>query len=77
MQWRDEKKFNKELAITKEDNENFKNSNKCCICSNDYDDNDVKVRDHCHITGKYRDSAHRDYNINLKLNHKIPVYFTT
>ena len=37
--------------------------------------NDVKVRDHCHITGKYRGSAHRHSNINLKLNHKIPVAF--
>ena len=48
---------------------------KCWICDNDYVDNDIKVRDHCHITGKYRRSAHRDCNINLKLNHKIPVVF--
>ena len=33
----------------------------------------MKVRDHCHIAGKYRDSEHRDCNINLKLNHQIPV----
>ena len=38
-------------------------------------DNDVKVRDPCHITEKYRGSPHRDCNINLKLNHKIPVVF--
>ena len=38
-------------------------------------DNDVKVRDPCHITEKYRGSAHRDCNINLKLNQKIPVVF--
>ena len=31
--------------------------------------------DHCHITGKYRSAAHRDCNINLKLNHKIPIIF--
>ena len=67
--------FNKELVMTKEDNKDFKNSAKCWICDNDYVDNDVKVRDHCHITGKYRGSAHRDCNINLKLNHKIPVEF--
>ena len=30
-----------------------------------YVDGDVKVRDHCHNTGKYRDSAHRDCNINV------------
>ena len=45
------------------------------MCDNDYVDYDVKVRDDCHITGKYRGSAHRDCNINLKLNHKIPVVF--
>ena len=40
-----------------------------------YVDGDVKVRDHCHITGKYRSSAHRDCNINVKLNHKVPTVF--
>ena len=59
----------------KEDNENFKKSTKCCICNNDYVDGDVKVRDHCHITGKYRSSAYRDCNINVKLNHKFPTVF--
>ena len=45
------------------------------FCDNDYIDNDVKVRDHCYITGKYRVSAHRDCNVNLKLNHEIPMVF--
>ena len=62
--------------MTKEDTEDFENSTKCLICDNDYTDSDVKVRDHCHITGKYRGSAHRDCNINVKLNHKISVIFT-
>ena len=35
----------------------------------------MMLRGHCHITGKYRDSTHRDCDINLKLNHKIPVVF--
>ena len=61
--------------ITKEENEDFKNSTKCWICDDHYIDTDVKVRDHCHITGKYRCSAHRHCNINVKLNHKIPVVF--
>ena len=52
----------------------MKNSTKCWICDNDYIDTDVKVRDHCHITGKYRGSAHRGCNINVKLN-KIRVVF--
>ena len=60
------KHFNKELVMTKEDNEDFKNSTKCWICDNDYVDNDVKVKDYCQITGKYRGSLHRNCNINLK-----------
>ena len=69
------KKFNKELMMTKEHNEDVENSNKYWICDNDYIDTDVKVRDHCHITGKYRGSAHRDCKINFKLNHKTPIVF--
>ena len=61
--------------MTKESNEDFKNSRKYWICDNDYIDTDVKVRDHCLITGKYRGSANRDCNINLRLNHKIPIVF--
>ena len=62
--------FNKELVMTKNDNEDFESSNKSWIYNNDYIDGDVKVRDHCHITGKYRDC-----NINVNSNHKIPVVF--
>ena len=56
--------------MAKEDTEK---STKCWI--NDCVDNNVKVRDNYHITGKYRGSVHRDYNINLKSNHKNPVAF--
>ena len=69
------KHFNKELVMTKEDSEDFENSTKCWICDNDCIDNNVKVRDHFHITGKNLGSADRDCNINVKLNHKIPVAF--
>ena len=48
---------------------------KCWICDNDYIDNNVKERYLCHITRKYRGSAHRDCNINLELNHKVPIVF--
>ena len=59
--------------MTKEENKDLKNSTKCWIYDNDYIDTDVKVRDHCHITGKYKDSAHRDCNFNLKLSHRTPT----
>ena len=63
------KHFNKEL-MNQKDNEDFKDPIKCWICNNAFVEGDVKVRDHCHITGKYRGSAHRDCNINVKLNQK-------
>ena len=66
------KYFDEELVMTMKI---MKILTKCWICDNDYIYNDVKVRDNCHINGKYRSSAHRDSNINLKLNHKIPVVF--
>ena len=70
--------FKKKFVMPKQKIENFKNSTRFWIRGNDYNDTDVKVRDHCHVTGKYSGSAYRDCNINLKLNRKISIpYFTT
>ena len=62
--------FNEEFIMTKKGNEDCKNSTKCWVCDNYYNENDVKETDHCHMTGKYRNC-----NINLKLNHKVAVVF--
>ena len=52
--------------MSKKDNEVFKNSAKCLICDKDYVDNGVKVKDQCHITGKYTGgSEDRNSIINL------------
>ena len=69
------KNFNKEVVIIKEDDEDFEKVTKCWICENVYVDCDVKVTDNCHIAGKYKSFAHSDCNINVKLNHNIPVIF--
>ena len=63
--------------MTKDDNENLWNSTRCWICDNDYVDTDVKVKDHCHITGNNRGTAHRDCNVILKLNHKVLALFNS
>ena len=67
--------FNKELAMTTTDNEDFGSSGKCWICDNDYVDDDVNVIDNCRITGKYRGSAHRDFHIKVELNDKVSILF--
>ena len=48
------KHFNEQLVTTERNNNKFTNSIKCWIYDHDYVDNDVKLKDHCHVTGKYR-----------------------
>ena len=38
-----------------------------------YDKENVKVKDRCHISGKYKGSAHEECNINLSQTRKIPI----
>ena len=70
-----EKRFNKTLIVCKEDKKRSHSSNKCWICNKLFVADDNKVRDHDHVTGKYRRSAHWRCNINLKLTKKVPVIF--
>ena len=72
------KEFNKPLRMTKEDEKEFQKAKECHICNKKYTDKDIRVRDHCHITGKYRGSAHQECNLKLRVNPeevKIPVIF--
>ena len=34
-----------------------------------------KVRDHCHYTGKFREAAHSNCNLQYKVPKKIPIVF--
>ena len=65
------KNFNKNLIMSAEEEEKFQLSNSCWICDKLFDVGDDKVRDHSHITGKYRGAAHW----SCKLTKKIPVIF--
>ena len=69
-------KDEKEMIITKEQQKQFARAKACHICDNLFKDDDIKVRDHCHITGLFRGAAHQSCNINFNYkNYKIPVYF--
>ena len=50
--------FNKNLIMSEEDEEQFQLSNTYWICEKLMDDDNEKVRDHYHITGKFRGAAH-------------------
>ena len=58
-----------------EDEESFKSSNKCCICNKLFAEEDNKVRDHDHVTGKCRGSVRWICNINLKLTKKVHLKY--
>ena len=61
--------------MSAEEEERFQQSNICWICNELFDVADEKVRDHCHVTGKYKGAAHWSCNVNLKLTKKTPVMF--
>ena len=63
------------MVITEQEKYLFQKSNNCWICRKLIDNDDGKVRDHCHITGKLRGAAHWCCNINFQLTKKMLVIF--
>ena len=66
--------FNKNLIMSAEE-EIFQSSNKCWICNKLFNLVDEKVRNHCHISGKFRGTAHFSCNGNFKITKEVPVIF--
>ena len=71
------KYFNKNLITSGEEEQQFQSSNICWICEKLIDDGDEKVRDHCHIIGRFRGAGHWSCNINLQLTKNICTYNNT
>ena len=69
------KNTNKDIIMTQEDEEDFRNNNICRFCEKEVLSD--KVRDHCHLTGSYRGPAHNTCNINVKQKQSnfIPFIF--
>ena len=63
----------KGIRITKEERQGFQRATVCHICENPL--NNDKVRDHCHLTGRYRGAAHSQCNLKFKLPKFYPVIF--
>ena len=59
--------------MSEEEQQQFQLSNVCWICKKLIDNDDEKVRDHCHITDRFRGAAHWSCNINLQLTKKVLV----
>ena len=66
--------FNKRLIMTSEDEEIYNNSHICWISKQEL--NTDKVRDNCHITGRFIGAADNKCNINLRLPKKSTNHFS-
>ena len=69
------KNTKKDIIMTEENEEDYRNDNICTFCEKFIESD--KVRDHCHLTGKYRGPAHNKCNINVTQNQNnfIPFIF--
>ena len=69
------KNTKKEIIMTQEDGEDYKKNNICRFCEKFIESD--KVRDHCHLTGKYRGLAHSKCNIDVTQDQSnfIPFIF--
>ena len=58
------KNTKKDIIMKQEDEDDYRSKNICRFCEKNIESD--KVRDHCHLTGKYRGPAHNVCNINVK-----------
>ena len=79
-------KTNEKIEMTEKEKEEFNSATECYICKKEFscaieapqliNKNNDKVRDHCHLTGKYRGPAHNNCNLNLKEKvNFVPIFF--
>ena len=69
------------MIFTEKDKENFYSAKTCHICGYNLPKKcgdkviENKVRDHCHLTGKFRGAAHADCNVTCQIPKFVPVFF--
>ena len=67
------------MIFTEQDKRNYDKATKCHICGKDGfvegDEKKNKVRDHCHLTNRFRGAAHAECNCNYRIPKFIPVVF--
>ena len=64
---------NKSMEMTGADKESFAASTHCHICGDALSGD--KVRDHDHLTGRYRGAAHNQCNLDFQLPKYVPIVF--
>lgn len=71
-------KMIKPMELSREDETKFQEAENCFICTMSFDgDHDLgnKVRDHDHVTGKFRGAAHSFCNLQMRqLSDRMYIY---
>ena len=74
----DQFKEKENMKITRKQQASFKEATTCHIFEGDFTiktEENAKVRDHCHLTGRYRGAAHSKCNLEYKVPKFYPVIF--
>ncbi|XP_076671463.1 uncharacterized protein LOC143370346 [Andrena cerasifolii] len=61
--------------LTKDQWRAFHSAKHCHICEKPFKADDKRVRDHCHLSGRFRGPAHSKCNLNYKNAFYIPIVF--
>ena len=61
--------------LTAEEERDFMDATCCHICEKPFQDGEERIKDHSHLTGKYRGPAHNSCNLNYPDLHVIPIIF--
>ena len=64
----------KPITMSEADEANFQKTEDCYACGKLLGEG--RVRDHCHLTGKYRGAANNDCNLKMRTPNFVPVLFT-
>lgn len=65
------KSVHKPIIMREIDEKHFSEAKNCYICEGVLESD--KVRDHCHLTGRYRGASHYTCNLNLRRQDTLPV----
>src|SRR2546426_12287285 len=61
--------YQSKMILTKDDWKIYNQAECCYVCKESFTDENYKVRDHCHVTNKFRGPACNRCNLQMKLTH--------
>ena len=65
----------KRMIFKIQEQQQYEKETKCWVCKGKFKQDDKKVRDHCHFTGRYRGAAHNSCNLKYRKPNFTPVAF--